>query len=68
MSFQLTGIMGDSKRQLRCVVGLSTYLTDCSLYVSLVSGGADPSIRLWDLDDRGSELQYVYDTKASVDR
>ncbi|RAO71362.1 uncharacterized protein BHQ10_007374 [Talaromyces amestolkiae] len=34
----------------------------------LVSGGADPSIRLWDLDDRGSELQYIYDTKASLNR
>ncbi|EED16536.1 WD repeat protein [Talaromyces stipitatus ATCC 10500] len=34
----------------------------------LVSGGADPSIRLWDLDDRGAELQYLHEPKAWVDK
>ncbi|KAB8239516.1 WD repeat protein [Aspergillus alliaceus] len=32
----------------------------------LVSGGADPSIHLWDLESRGSELGHVHTSVASV--
>ncbi|KAH8700286.1 WD repeat protein [Talaromyces proteolyticus] len=34
----------------------------------MVSGGADPSIRLWDLESRGSELGHLYNPVAVVDR
>lgn len=33
-----------------------------------MSGGADPSIRVWDLDSRGSELEHLYKPIASVDK
>lgn len=33
---------------------------------SMVSGGADPSIRLWDLESRGSELEHIHRATASV--
>ncbi|KAL2798956.1 WD40-repeat-containing domain protein [Aspergillus keveii] len=32
----------------------------------MVSGGADPSIHLWDLEARGSELSYVHQPVASI--
>ena len=32
----------------------------------MVSGGADPSIRLWDLETRGSELNHIHRPIASV--
>ncbi|KAL3446557.1 WD40-repeat-containing domain protein [Aspergillus insuetus] len=32
----------------------------------MVSGGADPSINLWDLEARGSELSYVHQPVASI--
>lgn len=32
----------------------------------MVSGGADPSIRLWDLETRGSELEHTHRAIASV--
>ncbi|KAL2863850.1 WD repeat protein [Aspergillus lucknowensis] len=32
----------------------------------MVSGGADPSIYLWDLEARGSELSYVYTPVSSI--
>ncbi|KAL1989139.1 hypothetical protein VTN96DRAFT_3686 [Rasamsonia emersonii] len=32
----------------------------------MVSGGADPSIRLWDLESRGSELEHLHESVASV--
>ncbi|PLB33724.1 WD repeat protein [Aspergillus candidus] len=34
----------------------------------MVSGGADPSIHLWDLETRGSEQHHVHRPVASVDR
>ena len=34
----------------------------------MVSGGADPSIRLWDLESRGSELNHTHHAVASVAR
>ncbi|OKL56488.1 hypothetical protein UA08_08308 [Talaromyces atroroseus] len=33
-----------------------------------ISGGADPSIRLWDLDSRGSELEHLHEPSAWVDK
>jgi len=39
-----------------------------SLNVSMVSGGADPSIHLWDLESRGSELDHLHKSIASVDK
>jgi DNA excision repair protein ERCC-8 len=35
---------------------------------SMVSGGADPSIHLWDLEGRGSELDYVHRSIASINK
>jgi hypothetical protein len=35
---------------------------------SMVSGGADPSLRFWDLENRGSELDFLYKPIASIDR
>lgn len=35
---------------------------------SMVSGGADPSLRLWDLENRSSELDFLYRPIAYVDR
>jgi DNA excision repair protein ERCC-8 len=32
----------------------------------MISGGADPSIHLWDLETRGSELEHVHRSCASV--
>ncbi|KAL2822710.1 WD40-repeat-containing domain protein [Aspergillus cavernicola] len=32
----------------------------------MVSGGADPSIHLWDLEARGSELSYIHEPVASI--
>ncbi|KAI9376726.1 WD40-repeat-containing domain protein [Aspergillus egyptiacus] len=32
----------------------------------MVSGGADPSIHLWDLETRGSELSYIHEPVASI--
>lgn len=34
----------------------------------MVSGGADPSIRVWDLESRGSELDHLHEAVASVDK
>ncbi|KAJ5090900.1 hypothetical protein N7532_009584 [Penicillium argentinense] len=34
----------------------------------MVSGGADPSIRLWDLENRGSEPEHIYRACASVSK
>lgn len=34
----------------------------------MVSGGADPSIHLWDLESRGSELQHIHEARASVSK
>ncbi|KAK2746661.1 hypothetical protein FQN57_003005 [Myotisia sp. PD_48] len=34
----------------------------------MVSGGADASIRLWDLENRASELSYLYQPVASVSK
>lgn len=34
----------------------------------MVSGGADASIHLWDLEDRGAELNYVHRPVASVSK
>ncbi|RAL11076.1 WD repeat protein [Aspergillus homomorphus CBS 101889] len=34
----------------------------------MVSGGADPSIHLWDLESRGSELKHVHRSVASVNK
>lgn len=34
----------------------------------MVSGGADPSIHLWDLETRGSELEHTHRAVASVTR
>ncbi|RAH75293.1 WD repeat protein [Aspergillus aculeatinus CBS 121060] len=34
----------------------------------MVSGGADPSIHLWDLESRGSELNHVHRSVASVNK
>lgn len=34
----------------------------------MISGGADPSIHLWDLETRGSELEYVHQACASVSK
>lgn len=34
----------------------------------MVSGGADPSIRLWDLETRGSQLEHTHRAIASVTR
>ncbi|OJJ70809.1 hypothetical protein ASPBRDRAFT_126716 [Aspergillus brasiliensis CBS 101740] len=34
----------------------------------MVSGGADPSIHLWDLETRGSELKHVHQSVASINR
>lgn len=35
---------------------------------SMVSGGADPSLRFWDLESRSSELDFLYKPVASADR
>lgn len=35
---------------------------------SMVSGGADPSIHLWDLETRGSELTHIHKSIASVNK
>lgn len=35
---------------------------------SMISGGADPSVHLWDLESRGSELEYLHQSIASVDK
>lgn len=35
-------------------------------YISLFSGGADPSIHFWDLESRGSELEHIHRPLASV--
>lgn len=34
----------------------------------LLSGGADPSIHLWDLETRGSQLQHLHQPVASISR
>lgn len=34
----------------------------------MVSGGADASIRLWDLESRGSETNHIYTARSSVTR
>lgn len=34
----------------------------------MVSGGADPSIHLWDLETRGSELEHIHQACASVSK
>ncbi|KAJ6081615.1 hypothetical protein N7499_006489 [Penicillium canescens] len=34
----------------------------------MISGGADPSIHLWDLETRGSELEHVHQSCASVSK
>ncbi|KAJ5514471.1 hypothetical protein N7463_004023 [Penicillium fimorum] len=34
----------------------------------MISGGADPSIHLWDLESRGSELEHVHQSCASVSK
>ncbi|KAJ5222306.1 uncharacterized protein N7469_008546 [Penicillium citrinum] len=34
----------------------------------MVSGGADPSIHLWDLESRGSELEHIHRACASVSK
>lgn len=34
----------------------------------MISGGADPSIHLWDLESRGSELDYIHRSCASVSK
>ncbi|KAI9931212.1 hypothetical protein ASPWEDRAFT_101063 [Aspergillus wentii DTO 134E9] len=34
----------------------------------MVSGGADSSIRLWDLETRGAELNHIHEPRASVIR
>ncbi|CAG7990861.1 unnamed protein product [Penicillium salamii] len=34
----------------------------------MISGGADPSIHLWDLETRGSELEHVHQACASVSK
>lgn len=34
----------------------------------MVSGGADASIRLWDLESRGSELDHIHTARSSVTR
>ncbi|KAJ5095903.1 hypothetical protein NUU61_005259 [Penicillium alfredii] len=34
----------------------------------MISGGADPSIHLWDLETRGSELEHVHRSCASVSK
>jgi DNA excision repair protein ERCC-8 len=33
---------------------------------SMISGGADPSIHLWDLESRGSELEHIHQSCATV--
>lgn len=35
---------------------------------SMVSGGADPSLRVWDLESRSSELDFLYKPIAFIDR
>jgi hypothetical protein len=35
---------------------------------SMVSGGADPSIHLWDLESRGSELDHLHRSIASLNK
>ncbi|KAJ5550817.1 hypothetical protein N7461_005515 [Penicillium sp. DV-2018c] len=34
----------------------------------MISGGADPSIHLWDLESRGSETEHVHQSRASVSK
>lgn len=34
----------------------------------MVSGGADPTIRLWDLESRGAELDHTHVAVSSVHR
>ncbi|KAJ9224790.1 hypothetical protein DTO271D3_4095 [Paecilomyces variotii] len=34
----------------------------------MVSGGADPSIHLWDLESRGAELDHLHQSIASMDK
>ncbi|KAJ5610677.1 hypothetical protein N7510_007396 [Penicillium lagena] len=34
----------------------------------MISGGADPSIRLWDLETRGSQLEHVHRSCASISK
>ncbi|KAJ5676002.1 hypothetical protein N7462_008899 [Penicillium macrosclerotiorum] len=34
----------------------------------MISGGADPSIHLWDLESRGSELKHTHRARASVSK
>ncbi|KAJ5733342.1 hypothetical protein N7533_013789 [Penicillium manginii] len=34
----------------------------------MISGGADPSIHLWDLESRGSELEHIHRACASVSK
>lgn len=51
-----------------CACSLLFLVLVLSLDVSMVSGGADPSIRLWDLETRGSELDYLHTPVASVDK
>lgn len=35
---------------------------------SMISGGADPSIHLWDLESRGSELEHLHRSCATVSK
>jgi DNA excision repair protein ERCC-8 len=34
----------------------------------MLSGGADASIHLWDLESRGSDLRHLYKSIASVNK
>lgn len=34
----------------------------------MISGGADPSVHLWDLESRGSELEHVHRPRATVSK
>jgi len=66
MCWQSMNMKNDSK--LSSTILSASTLSNRLMDVSMLSGGADSSVHLWDLESRGSDLKHLYKTIASVNK
>ncbi|PYH40740.1 WD repeat protein [Aspergillus saccharolyticus JOP 1030-1] len=62
------GLLGIEEEVYAHKAGVKVLAIDQNDGRFMISGGADPSIHLWDLESRGSELNHVHRSVASVNK